>query len=242
MIKAFIFDLDGTLVQTEKLKAISYTRAALDIAPNKLTEVQVLETFRKVVGLSRQEVADQLIKLLDIKQEAEKLRAQYAQEETWQVLLYLRLQHYREIIHDSTILNEYACPYNIGLLKWASERGYKIGLGTMSHREQTKYVLEDLQIHKYFNFIATRDDVSHGKPNPEIYHLIAMKMQIVPENCLVIEDSPAGITAALDAGMHCIAVTNELTMDQVHTSGLLNSNQIVDHLPSLIDTVKSFIS
>ena len=242
MIKAFIFDLDGTLVQTEKLKAISYARAAIDIAPNKATKAKVLETFRKVVGLSRQEVAEELVKLLDIKVEAEKLRVQYNQEEAWQVLLHLRLQHYQGIIHDSTILNEYACPYNIGLLKWAFDRDYTIGLGTMSHREQTQYVLEALQIQKYFNFIATRDDISHGKPNPEIYHLIALKMKILPENCLVIEDSPAGITAALNARMHCIAVTNELTMDQVHSNNLLNSNQIVDHLPSLIDTVKAFIS
>jgi len=112
----------------------------------------------------------------------------------------------------------------------------------MSHREQTSYVLDILQLSQKFDIIATRDDVSNGKPDPEIYQLIAMKLKSEHENCLVIEDSPAGIEAVLSAGMHCIAVTNELTRDQVHASGLLNSHQIIDHLPSLLETVKSFIS
>ncbi|NIT99997.1 MAG: HAD hydrolase-like protein, partial [Nitrosopumilaceae archaeon] len=56
------------------------------------------------------------------------------------------------------MLHDYKCPYNIGLLEWAKENDYKIGLATMSHCKQANRVLEILQLKKYIDFIATRDD------------------------------------------------------------------------------------
>ena len=56
MIRAFVFDLDGTLVETEELKALSYARAAAELRPD-LNEGEVIEAFKDLVGLSRQEVA-----------------------------------------------------------------------------------------------------------------------------------------------------------------------------------------
>ena len=55
MIRAFVFDLDGTLVETEELKALSYARAATELRP-ALREDEVVEAFKDLVGLSRQEV------------------------------------------------------------------------------------------------------------------------------------------------------------------------------------------
>jgi len=57
MIQAVIFDLDGTLVQTEKLKAMSYARAAVKLCPRRVNEEEVVEAFKEVVGRSRQEVS-----------------------------------------------------------------------------------------------------------------------------------------------------------------------------------------
>ena len=53
MIQAMIFDLDGTLVQTERLKALSYARAAVELCPHDIREIDVVEAFKDVVGLSR---------------------------------------------------------------------------------------------------------------------------------------------------------------------------------------------
>jgi beta-phosphoglucomutase len=61
MIQAMIFDLDGTLVQTEKLKALSYARAAVELCPHEVSESQVVEAFKQVVGLARHEVAQYLV-------------------------------------------------------------------------------------------------------------------------------------------------------------------------------------
>ena len=57
MIKAMIFDLDGTLVQTERLKALSYARAAMELCPYSLSEADAVAAFKDFVGLSRHEVA-----------------------------------------------------------------------------------------------------------------------------------------------------------------------------------------
>ena len=62
MIRAMIFNLDGTLVQTERLKALSYARAAVELCPHALGEGEVAEAFKEVVGLSRREVATALVK------------------------------------------------------------------------------------------------------------------------------------------------------------------------------------
>jgi phosphoglycolate phosphatase-like HAD superfamily hydrolase len=65
MIRAMIFDLDGTLVQTERLKALSYARATVELCPYTLSEAEAVEAFKDVVGLPRREVAQALVERFD---------------------------------------------------------------------------------------------------------------------------------------------------------------------------------
>jgi len=241
MIRALFFDLDGTLVQTEKVKALSYARAAVALAPSQLSEKDVMNAFPDVVGLSRDEVAKGLVAKLNLEQSASIFKNKMGVAEGWQTLLQLRLKHYQDMISDPNLLHAYACPFNIGLLRWSHKNGYRTGLATMSHRNQTQRILEILNLSTLFNFTATRDDVNKGKPDPEIYLLLAKVLRLNPEDCLVIEDSPVGIQAALNADMNCIAVTNELTKKSVHESKLLHQDCIVDDLEELQAIVESFI-
>jgi beta-phosphoglucomutase-like phosphatase (HAD superfamily) len=78
----------------------------------------------------------------------------------------------------------------------------------MSYRIQVRRVLEILGWSGHFDYVATRDDVGHGKPDPEIYLLVARELGVPPWECLVVEDSPAGVEAARAAGMWCIAVAS----------------------------------
>jgi len=71
MIRAMIFDLDGTLVQTEKLKALSYAKAALELCPHDISEEEVLAEFKIVVGLSRREVSEALVEKFNLRERAE---------------------------------------------------------------------------------------------------------------------------------------------------------------------------
>ena len=76
MICAFIFDLDGTLVETEELKALFYARAATELHPD-LNEADVIEAFKDLVGLSRQEVASGLMRRFGLEDAARGRMAKY---------------------------------------------------------------------------------------------------------------------------------------------------------------------
>jgi beta-phosphoglucomutase-like phosphatase (HAD superfamily) len=241
MIKGLFFDLDGTLVQTEKVKALSYAKAAVKIAPTQLSEKEVMIAFTEVVGRSRIEVAKTLISNLRIEESSLKQAKKMHIAEGWQALLELRLHYYQEMISDPTLVQTYACPFNIGLLRWSCDNGYKTGLATMSYWDQTQKIVEILDISRLLDVIATRDDVKNGKPDPEIYLRLASILKLNPGDCLVIEDSTVGIQAALKAGMNCIAVTNELTKKSVHECHLLDPASIIDDLEKLQTTVEDFI-
>lgn len=80
-------------------------------------------------------------------------------------------------------------------------------------------------------------DLASPKPDPEIYLLVARELELMADDCLVIEDSPAGVKAGLDAGMHVIAVSTPFTRDRLHRSNLLLESRIIDEheqLPSVV--------
>lgn len=74
--------------------------------------------------------------------------------------------------------------------------------------------------------------------NPEIYLLVAKELEVAPADCLVIEDSPSGVKAAVSAGMHCIAVATPFTRQQLHASQVLDAKWIVDEPSQLLEIVR----
>lgn len=241
MIKALIFDLDGTLVQTEALKAKSYARAAVELNPS-LNEEDVVEGFKDFVGLSRKEVAKGLLGKFDLTDAASKRMKEFEVAKPWQAFVDIRLDTYFKMISDPKILKEHLCPYNLALLKWARSEGYPTGLGTMSHRKEAYRVLDVLDIRSEFDVISTIQDVEHGKPDPEIYNLLTEELRVSPDEALAIEDSSSGVKAALAAVISCIAVTTDYTREGVHKLPPNNLLRIVDNPPTLLETAKSFIS
>jgi beta-phosphoglucomutase len=227
-MKAFIFDLDGTLVQTETLKAKSYAKAAMALRPNEIDEKDIFEAFKDVVGLTRQEVATKFVQRFALEEALKDKMFEWEVTTPWQAFLQMRIHNYESLLSDPHILNDYLCPYNIGLLKWAKRKGYKTGLATMSHKAEVQRVLHILNLNNDFNFIATRDDVENGKPDPEIYLLVAQQLGVINEQCIVIEDSLTGFKAAKNAGMECIVVTNDFTRKAIHNSELIEKKRIVD--------------
>ena len=237
MIRAMIFDLDGTLVQTERLKAISYAQAAIKLCPHDLTEAEVIEGFKAVVGLSRREVALGLIEQFGLEEAAQARMAEFGVDAPWQAFVQIRLAIYEEMLADPEVLRNNQWPHNITLLDEARRTYCKVGLATMSYCPQVRRVLEILDLTDAFDFVASRDDVEHGKPDPEIYLLVAGELDVLSEECLVIEDSPSGVKAALAAGMWCVAVTTPFTRTAIHAQKLLPEGHIVDnpeHLPAIV--------
>ena len=241
MIRAMIFDLDGTLVQTERLKALSYARAVVELCPHEVGESQVIEEFKQVVGLARHEVAQALVNKFDLEDKAAGRMAEFGVSTAWQAFIQVRLKHYEAMLADPQILLDNRWSHNLALLEEARRAQCKTGLATMSTCRQTQRVLEILDLSGDFNFVATRDDVAQGKPNPEIYSLVAKMLNIPASQCLVIEDSPAGVQAALAAGMWCIAMTTPFTRTAIHDRQLLEDRWVVDEADKLLPTVQDMI-
>jgi len=237
MIQAMIFDLDGTLVQTEKLKALSYAKATIELCPRQVEENEVLEAFKDVVGLSRQEVAVRLVERFGLSEVARSRMGEFGVSTPWQAFVQVRLRYYQSLLADPHVLLDNRWPHNMALLQETKRSNCLVALATMSRCEQAHRVLSILGLTAAFDFVATRDDVEYGKPHPEIYNLVARELNISPGQCLVIEDSPSGVAAALSAGMWCIAVATPFTRDRLHNANLLEQRWIVDEPNNLTDVV-----
>jgi beta-phosphoglucomutase len=242
MIRAMIFDLDGTLVQTERLKALSYACAAIELCPYTLSEAEAVEAFKEVVGLSRQEVATALVERFDLEEKARSRMAEFGVSAPWQAFVQVRLRFYEEMLADPEVLRANQWRHNVALLNEARRTGCKTALATMSRCEQARRVLEVLDLADAFDFVTTRDDVEHGKPDPEIYQLVARELNVPPAECLVIEDSPSGVKAVLAAGMWCIAVTTPFTRQRIHAERLLDERWVVDDPATLTAVVQQMVA
>ncbi|MGB1252877.1 MAG: HAD family hydrolase [Candidatus Promineifilaceae bacterium] len=229
MITTLIFDLDGTLVQTEKLKARSYAKAAVELCPISITEDEVIAAFKEVVGLPRREVATRLVEQFNLTEKASAQMAAFNVSKPWQAFVQVRLKHYHKMLDDRDLIWAHQWAHNIELLQLARANCKHVALATMSRCEQASRVLDILHLQDAFDFVATRDDVEFGKPNPEIYHLVAGELGVSVEECLVIEDSPSGVQAALNAGMQVMAVATPFTRDHLqHLEGLSAENLVLN--------------
>ncbi len=94
------------------------------------------------------------------------------------------------------------------LLATAYENDIPMGIGTAAQYANVDMVLDSLNIRNYFDAIVADIDVEKGKPNPEVFHKVAMKLGVNYDHCLVFEDSPIGAKTAQNAGMKAIMITS----------------------------------
>ncbi len=115
------------------------------------------------------------------------------------------------------------------LLKVARARGWTIGIATSHRREALESHLNRLLVTDFFDVIVTGSEVHRGKPAPDIYLEAARRLQADPGDCLVVEDSVPGVTAAVAAGMHVVVCPSRVTAHCVFPAGV----ERVESLPDL---------
>lgn len=235
MIRAFVFDLDGTLVASELLKATSYARAVHDF-DEKVPEKSVFLAYREVVGLARETVARHMVERFHLE---ETLRAEKTgSAEPWQRLVEVRLAHYDRMLSDDGFIRANRYPHALDLLDAAKRSSCRVGLVTTSDRVRALRVLTALGIEEAFAVVVSADDVENTKPDPEGYFRAFQALGIGGSECLALEDSPAGIRAATAAGAFVVAVPTEFTREHVRAMTTLDPRWVVerpDDLPVVVD-------
>ena len=244
MIQAMIFDLDGTLLNSEYLKAISYGRALEDLTEGRISTSEGEEAFKNVVGRSRKEVCQFMINCFALDTLAKTRGAEFGVDEDWQVLAAVRGAIYEEILNSPGTIRDNQWPYNIELLEEAKRASCKVGLATMSSRDTANFVLDALGVRDSFDSTMTVDEIEHTKPHPEIYLKVAEELGVHPTKCLVIEDSPAGVKSGVAAGMHVIAVATPFTHDALLAMQGFDRRWLVEDplkLPSVINDLLTYL-
>ncbi|MDH5364222.1 MAG: HAD-IA family hydrolase [Dehalococcoidia bacterium] len=99
-------------------------------------------------------------------------------------------------------------PGAVRLLNAIKKGNFKLGLVSSTPKENIDLVLSELNLEGMFDSIIFGQEVSESKPSPQIYLLAARELEVTPNDCLVIEDSPLGVEAAKTAGMKCLAIAN----------------------------------
>jgi beta-phosphoglucomutase len=242
MIRALIFDLDGTLVDTEPLRARSHAQALAALGPGSLDEAEVVEACRGFVGVNHEATLGGLMRLFGLEDAARQRMGEFGVSQPWQVLLALDLQYYGKLIRDPGTMQHVLFPHAHGVLRFVRRQGIKTALATMSTSDQAHVVLDVLGLHQEFDCVATCEDVPNSKPHPDIFLRAALQLHVPPDECLVLEDSAPGVRGALAAGMWCIAVPNDYSRNSFAGLDSLDPRWIVHRPEELARVVERMLA
>lgn len=183
---AVIWDVDGTLVDTAEHHFLAWQRFAAD-AGLPFTRADFAATF----GWRNPEIVR---KLFDPAASNEKCADIGLRKETL----------YRAMVreHGTALL-----PGVETLLKAFADQGWPQAVGSSAPRENLDLLLTITNTRPYFAAVVSGEDVTRGKPDPEVFLTAAAKLGADPRRCVVFEDAVAGVEAARAAGMRCVAVT-----------------------------------
>ena len=235
MIRAMIFDLDGVVVQSEKLKAQAFAMAVQQLRGLSKPDPRVIEMYRTIVGASGEVAAQFVIDQLGLEPDLAPLMEKYGVSQPWQALTEIWTAIYNEMVADPQVLRDNQWPHTVGLLRLAKESGCRTGLATSSLRDMALHALRALDLERSLDLVLTREDVEKPKPDPEIYLLAARRLDLSPEECLVVEDSTNGVRAAVAAGMNVIAFATPFTVKGLHESKVLDHKWILHESDKLLD-------
>ena len=189
-IKAVLFDLDGTLVESMSMWG--------DI------DVDYLKKFHKPVPEGLQKA----IEGLSMYQTAVYFKENFAIEDSLEEIM----DEWNRMAYEKYTTEIPLKPGARAFLNGLKDKNIPCGIATSNSRILTEAILKSHQVENYFSVMVTGDEITNGKPDPEVYLEAAKKMGVAPEHCLVFEDIPFGIIAGKRAGMTVCAVEDAYSM------------------------------
>ena len=189
-MKAVIFDMDGVLIDSEPLH-FKGSRKVLRKFGNELT----WDKYQKCIGTTMKKSMEIYIKEFGLAVSADELMKSCDKA-------------FIEEIKKNCVAKEGVYQ----LLKRLVGR-ITVALASSANENQIEIILKGLKIKQYFSIIISGEHFEESKPDPRVYIETAKNLQVNPRECLVIEDSEAGLHAAKDAGMRCVIVKTSYTKD-----------------------------
>ncbi len=196
--RALIFDLNGTMINDMSFHIKEWTKILNEDLQAGLTDEQVkVQMYGKNSEL--------LIRVFG--------EGKFSEEEMqfWSMEKERRYQKaYKPHMHLINGLEDF--------LKSAYEKEMPMAIGSAAIMFNIDFILDELNIRKYFTAVVSADDVVISKPNPETFVKAARLMNVEPSDCLVFEDAPKGVEAAKNAGMSCVVLTTMHTRNEFPAS------------------------
>ena len=198
MTEAVIFDMDGVLIDSGV-----HHRAAWRALLTELGEEPAHpEYWRLTIGRPSEEAVPLLLGRRVPEHEARRLA-----------------RRKRDLYVDLSRGGVVSVPGVREFVEALSGLGIPRAVGTSASRFDLDRLLAGVGLHRHFDVIVTADDVTLGKPDPEVYELAAARLRIPPEACIVFEDSLVGVEAARRAGMRAVGVTTAHSETELRAAG-----------------------
>ncbi len=185
-VKAFLFDLNGTMINDMPYHITAWHRILNALGANISMEKMKEECYGKNHELIERILPGKF-------SEEEKVKMSFEKERLYQ-------QEFRPNLKLIDGLSDF--------IKDAHAAGIKLGVGSAAIMFNIDFVVDGLDIRKYFDVFVSADDVTNSKPDPETWLKCADALAVLPEECIVFEDSPKGVESAMNANMKCFVITN----------------------------------
>lgn len=179
-IKAVLFDMDGVIFDTEREYLQEWNKIFEKYGYEMKKEIYV-----SVMGRGRKKVK-------------EIFKENFGNDLPIEEMYIEKDKMLKETIENNKVPLKQGA---LELLEFLKKNEYKTALATSAKKDRVKSQVTNAKINNLFDAIVCADDIVNSKPDPEIFLKAAEKVNIKPENCIVIEDSEAGIRAAFNAGM-----------------------------------------
>ena len=187
-IEAVIFDMDGVLVDAKEWHYDALNRA-LNLFGQEISRYDHIVTYD---GLPTRMKLQMLSMERGLPEELHEFINEMKQTYTMEIV-YAKCK--------STFYHQFA-------LSRLKADGYRMAVCSNSIRQSIDMMFDRSDLHQYFDFFLSADDIENPKPDPEIYTKAINRLGLKPEQCLIVEDNPNGIKAARESGAHLLCVTD----------------------------------